>query len=124
MEIRPGGASLPLVERFEDAGVFGGVDASGTGYIEHLRRPDLSLGTYSLGAGTEDLQEPHTEDEVYVVTAGRAKFTSSGETIEVAVGSVFFVAAHEVHRFHDITEDLSVLVFFGPAEGSREAASD
>ena len=108
------------MERFEDAGVFGELDANRTGYVEHLRRADLSLGTYSLEAGAEDLQEPHTEDEVYVVMAGRAKFTSSGETIEVAPGSVFFVAAHEVHRFHDITDDLSVLVFFGPAEGARQ----
>lgn len=107
------------METFEDAGTFGSLDVSGTGYVEHLRRPDLSLGTYSLRAGVEDLQEPHTEDEVYVVTAGRARFTSSGETIEVSAGSVFFVAAHEVHRFHDIAEDLTVLVFFGPAEGSR-----
>jgi len=79
------------VERFDDAGVFGRPDASGTGYVEHLRRPDLSLGTYSLRAGAEDLQEPHTEDEIYAVMAGRARFTSSGETIEVAAGSVFFV---------------------------------
>jgi len=107
------------VETFDEAGTFGSLDAGGTGYVEHLRRPDLSLGTYSLRAGAEDLQEPHTEDEVYVVTAGRASFTSSGETIAVSAGSVFFVAAHEVHRFHDITEDLTVLVLFGPAEGSR-----
>lgn len=112
------------METFKDAGLFGGLDDSGTGYVEHLRRPDLSLGTYSLRAGAEDLQSPHTEDEIYVVTAGRAKFTSSGETIEVAAGSVFFVAAQEEHRFHDITEDLSVLVFFGPAEGARQAVHD
>ncbi len=112
------------MESFQDAGVFGRLDAGGTGYVEHLRRPDLSLGTYSLGAGAEDLQEPHTEDELYVVMAGRAKFTSAGETIAVAAGSIFFVAAHEVHRFHDITEDLSVLVFFGPAEGARQVTSD
>ena len=112
------------MESFEEAGVFGGLDAKGTGYVEHLRRPDLSLGTYSLRAGAEDPQEPHTEDEGYVVTAGRAKFTSSGEAIDVAAGSVFFVEAHEVHRFHDITDDLSVLVFFGPAEGARQAAPE
>ena len=107
------------MEIYGEAGLFGELDESGTGYLEHLRVPDLSLGTYSLRAGSEDTQEPHTEDEVYVVTAGRAKFTSSGETIDVSAGSVFFVAAHEVHKFHDITEDLSLLVFFGPAEGTR-----
>jgi len=116
--VRCSGANLALVETISDAGLFGEPDASGTAYVEHLRRPDLSLGTYSLRTGAEDTQEPHTEDEVYVVTAGRAKFTSSGESIDVAAGSVFFVAAHEVHRFHDVVEDLAVLVFFGPAEGS------
>jgi quercetin dioxygenase-like cupin family protein len=113
--------SLSRVEIFGDAGRFGQLDESGTGYVEHLKVPDLSLGTYSLRAGCVDTQDPHTEDEVYVVTGGRAKFTSSGETIDVSAGSVFFVAAHEVHRFHDITEDLTVLVFFGPAEGSRSS---
>jgi len=34
----------------------------------------------------------------------------------IAEGSVIFVAANVEHRFHDITEDLSVLVFFAPAE--------
>jgi hypothetical protein len=34
-------------------------------------------------------------------------------------GSAVFVPAHEPHRFMDITEDLTALVFFGPAEGSR-----
>jgi hypothetical protein len=35
---------------------------------------------------------------------------------------VIFVAAAVPHRFHDITEDLTLLVAFGPAEGSRSSA--
>jgi quercetin dioxygenase-like cupin family protein len=38
------------------------------------------------------------------------------EDREVSVGSVIFVAAEVEHRFHDITEELAVLVFFAPAE--------
>jgi quercetin dioxygenase-like cupin family protein len=38
--------------------------------------------------------------------------------VDVAAGSTLFVAAHEVHRFHDVTADLTVLVVFAPAEGS------
>ena len=94
---------------------------TGTAYVEHLRRPDLSLGTYSLLAGAEDTQEPHTEDEIYVVTSG-GPGSPAAETVDVAAGSVFYVAAQEVHRFHDITEDLAVLVFFGPAEGTVSAS--
>jgi quercetin dioxygenase-like cupin family protein len=38
------------------------------------------------------------------------------EDREVAAGSVIFVAAEVEHRFHDISEELAVLVFFAPAE--------
>jgi mannose-6-phosphate isomerase-like protein (cupin superfamily) len=107
------------VEVISAAGQYAEPDASGASYEEHLRRPDLSLGTYSLRVGAVDTQDPHDEDEVYVVTAGSGRFTSGAETIDVTAGSVFFVPAHEVHRFHDVTEDLAVLVFFGPAEGTR-----
>ena len=91
----------------------------GTHWAEQFRVPDLSVGTYSLPAGATDDQEPHTEDEVYVVTAGRAAFVAGGQRVEVGPGSVIFVPAGEPHRFADITENLAALVFFGPAEGSR-----
>jgi quercetin dioxygenase-like cupin family protein len=38
------------------------------------------------------------------------------EHLPVAPGSLVFVAANVEHRFHTITEDLSILVFFAPAE--------
>jgi quercetin dioxygenase-like cupin family protein len=88
-------------------------------WVEQLRVPDLSVGTYSIPAGSADDQEPHTEDEIYVVTAGQATFEAGGERVAVAPGSVIFVKANEVHRFTDITEDLATVVIFGPAEGSR-----
>jgi mannose-6-phosphate isomerase-like protein (cupin superfamily) len=90
-----------------------------THWVEQFRVPDLSVGTYSIPAGGTDDQDPHTEDEIYVVTAGRAMFESGGKQVAVAAGSVIFVAAGEVHRFADVTEDLATIVLFAPAEGSR-----
>ncbi|MFD0745189.1 cupin domain-containing protein [Phytohabitans flavus] len=84
--------------------------------------PDLSVGTYCIPVGGEDTQSPHTEDEVYVVAAGRARLTAESGTVDVGPGSVVFVPAGEEHRFTDITEDLTVLVFFGPAEYTRRDA--
>lgn len=107
------------MELIDVAGRYRDPGEVGARYVEQLRRVDLSLGTYSLRAGAIDRQSPHREDEVYVVTAGRGRFTSGGETVEVGPGSVLFVPAEEPHRFHDITTDLAALVFFGPAEGSR-----
>jgi mannose-6-phosphate isomerase-like protein (cupin superfamily) len=93
--------------------------AAPEGYTEHLRVPDLSFGTYRLPAGGTDEQSPHTEDEVYVVTAGRARIVTPDATADLGPGSVVFVPAGEEHRFVDITEDLTLLVFFGPAEYLR-----
>jgi mannose-6-phosphate isomerase-like protein (cupin superfamily) len=90
-------------------------------WTEQLRVPDLSVGTYSIVAGGIDSQSPHTEDEIYLVTAGRAVLESDGERAEVGPGSVIYVPAGEVHRFVDVTQDLALLVLFAPAEESRSA---
>ena len=92
---------------------------AGGPWLEFVRVPDLSAGLYVIEAGGVDPQSPHTEDEVYVVLAGRARFTAGDETRDVAPGDTLFVPAHVPHRFHDVTEELRVIVVFGPAEGSR-----
>ncbi|MGH9509896.1 MAG: cupin domain-containing protein [Terriglobales bacterium] len=96
---------------------------SGKPYREFLRTASMSAGVYSLPAGSEDKQTPHTEDEIYYVVKGRAKFflESKGprRDREVGPGSVIFVGAKADHRFHSITEDLVLLVFFAPPEKSR-----
>lgn len=93
--------------------------ASSAPYLEFLRVPDLSVGLYVLDAGAVDRQSPHTEDEAYIVMSGRGRLLMGDEDVEVGPGSVAFVATGVVHRFHDITERLVILVAFGPAEGSR-----
>jgi quercetin dioxygenase-like cupin family protein len=92
-----------------------------THWAEQLRVPDLSVGTYSIPAGSVDDQTPHTEDEIYVVTTGRAMFEAGGERVAVGPGSVIYVAAGEVHRFADVSEDLATVVLFAPTEGSRSS---
>jgi len=93
--------------------------AAGNHWVEHLRAADLSVGTYSVRRGGIDDQVPHTEDEIYLVTAGQARVEAGGQSVRVSPGSVIFVAAGEVHRFTDITADLAAIVLFAPAEGTR-----
>jgi mannose-6-phosphate isomerase-like protein (cupin superfamily) len=92
--------------------------ASDGPWIEFLRVPSLSMGLYELSAGGADPQQPHTEDEVYYVVRGSATINVAGEDRPVQAGSIIFVGAHVPHRFHSIRQDLSVLVFFAPAEYS------
>lgn len=89
---------------------------SGKLYLEFLREPSLSVGLYVLPAGGADPQQPHSEDEVYYVISGQGAIRVGEEDREVEAGTTVYVAANIEHRFHSITEELRVLVFFAPAE--------
>jgi mannose-6-phosphate isomerase-like protein (cupin superfamily) len=91
-------------------------EEAGKAYIEFLREGFFSGGLYFLKAGSDDPQVPHNEDEVYYVLEGKASFASEGRTEAIGAGSILFVPARAVHRFHSIEEDLAVLVFFAPPE--------
>ena len=91
---------------------------TGDGYSEFLRVPALSAGVYVLAAGAVDRQSPHTEDEIYYVVRGHGRFRHGDQESAADPGDVLFVPAREAHRFHSITEELVLLVVFGPAEGS------
>ncbi|CAE7226283.1 unnamed protein product [Symbiodinium sp. KB8] len=84
-------------------------------WVPIIDRSSLSVGRYRLRAGQQDGQAPHDRDEIYYVVAGAGKFTAAGETRAVTAGDTVFVAAAAEHRFHDITADLDLLVFFSTA---------
>jgi quercetin dioxygenase-like cupin family protein len=98
--------------------------AGGQLYHEFIRSHDLSVGLYVLAAGATDPQGPHTEDEVYYVVSGQGRILVGEEDREVMAGSVVFVAADTVHRFHDIGEEIVALVIFGPAEYTHRVDHD
>jgi mannose-6-phosphate isomerase-like protein (cupin superfamily) len=92
--------------------------ASGEPWLEFMRYPAISVGLYVLEPNEPDRQSPHTEDEIYYVVAGRARISVGDEVRPVGPGDVIYVATAVPHHFHDITERLSLLVVFAPAEGS------
>jgi mannose-6-phosphate isomerase-like protein (cupin superfamily) len=89
-------------------------------YLEFLKVPDLSMGLYILPAGGTDPQSPHTDDEVYYVVSGKAKIKVADEDRVVQAGSIVYVAKNVQHKFHSIEEELTVIVFFAPAEYSNK----
>jgi mannose-6-phosphate isomerase-like protein (cupin superfamily) len=102
--------------RIEGAGVFTAPSDGTTHWVEQLRSDHLSVGTYSIAPGGTDEQVPHTEDEVYVVTTGRAVLSTPSATIAVEAGDAVFVPAREEHRFIEISADFAAFVLFAPPE--------
>jgi mannose-6-phosphate isomerase-like protein (cupin superfamily) len=85
--------------------------AAGGGYEIVHESAGLQLGVYVLVAPEPDRQQPHEDDEVYVVLEGRGTLEVAGELIDLHQGQAAFVPAGADHRFVGY-EQLSVLVIF------------
>ena len=81
------------------------------GYEVVHTSPGLEVGVYVLVAPEPDRQQPHEDDEVYVVLEGRGTLQVEDEQIDLTEGQAMFVAAGAEHRFTGY-ESLSLLVIF------------
>ena len=81
------------------------------GYEILLESPGLEVGVYELRAPEPDRQQPHEDDEIYVVLEGSGVLEVEGERLDANIGDALFVPARARHRFTDY-ERLSVLVVF------------
>jgi mannose-6-phosphate isomerase-like protein (cupin superfamily) len=105
------------VHAFEVAAVKQRLGEAGGGYEAVHESAGLELGVYVLVAPEADHQQPHADDEIYVVLEGTGVLEVEGEPVPVREGSAVFVEAGADHRF-TAYEHLSVLVIFErkPAE--------
>ena len=106
------------MQTFELGEVLAEREKSNRAWLEFLRVPSLSMGVYHLKVGQPDPQQPHTEDEVYYVVSGRAKFRADGQEQVVGPDTLIFVEKAVEHCFYEISEDLTLLVIFAPPEGA------
>ena len=74
----------------------------------------VEIGVYVLVAPEPDRQQPHADDEVYVVLDGSGTLEVEGNPVELHAGNAVFVPAGAEHRFVGY-EQLSVLVVFEKA---------
>ena len=79
-------------------------------FLEFFRKGNLSLEIYK--PEKIDLQNPHEQDEVYIIVAGTGYFQNGDESYPFKTGDLIFVPAHKPHRFYDFSEDFSTWVIF------------
>ena len=96
-----------------------GLAERGGGYEVVHASPGLEVGVYVLVAPEPDRQQPHADDELYVVLEGSGVLDVEGRRLELHEGNAAFVPAGAEHRF-SAYEHLSVLVIFErrPAYGA------
>jgi mannose-6-phosphate isomerase-like protein (cupin superfamily) len=105
---------LGTAEPFDIAGAKDRLAAENGGYEIVHRSPGLEIGVYVLVAPEPDRQQPHDDDEVYMLLDGRGTLEVEGQQVELREGHAVFVPAGAEHRFVGY-EQLSVLVIFEKA---------
>jgi mannose-6-phosphate isomerase-like protein (cupin superfamily) len=83
-----------------------------------LRHGSMKVGLYSPRG--EDIQDPHKQDELYVVVSGSGVFIKHGERRPFQQHDVLFVEAGVDHKFAEFSDDFSAwVIFWGPEGGER-----
>jgi mannose-6-phosphate isomerase-like protein (cupin superfamily) len=106
----PEGA-LRAAQPFDIAGAKARLASGSGGYEVVHRSTGLEIGVYVLVAPEPDKQQPHEDDEVYVVLEGSGVLEVGEERVELREGHAVFVPAGADHRFVGY-EQLSALVIF------------
>jgi mannose-6-phosphate isomerase-like protein (cupin superfamily) len=104
------GALLQVAHAFDIAGATARLAEKGGYEIVH-ESPGLEIGVYVLVAPEPDHQQPHLDDEVYIVLGGQGALEVEGKRVELHEGEATFVPAGAEHGFVGY-EQLSVLVIF------------
>ena len=88
----------------------------GKRYVRSFEHGSMYVEYYSP-IGT-DPQEPHRQDELYVVISGTGVFRYGAERVPFEPGTVLFAPAGAPHRFEDFSDDFSTwVIFYGPDGG-------
>jgi mannose-6-phosphate isomerase-like protein (cupin superfamily) len=88
-------------------------------FAELLQHGSLQVEWYA--PQHEDMQQPHKQDEVYIIASGHGIFLRDGERISFQKGDVLFVPAGMTHRFEGFSHDFATwVIFYGPEGGEKE----
>ena len=97
--------ALQLVDQSEDRA-----------YGVLLEHGSMELGFYKPD-GT-DPQQPHEQDEIYIIQSGSGWFFCGDDRMPFEPGEALFVPAGVVHRFEEFSDDFAAwVVFYGPTGG-------
>jgi len=60
-------------------------------------------------------KNPHNEEELYYILSGSGKLRVGDDTHDIEAGDLVYVEPATEHDFFHITEEVTVLIIFGPS---------
>lgn len=69
----------------------------------------------------KDTQQPHQQDEIYMIASGSSRFFINGNYSHCKTGDFLFVPAGAEHHFEDFSADFATwVIFYGPKGGENQ----
>lgn len=91
----------------------------GVPFVDALKHGSMSVELFA--PRDDDLQQPHDQDELYLIIEGTSGFQLGEEKLSVAAGDVLFVPANTPHHFFSMAPSfMTWAVFWGPTGGESE----
>lgn len=87
-----------------------------TYFLDFLHNSSFEVGVLRLNPGQQDIQGPHSEDELYFVMEGKGYINIVEKNHEIKKGSCIFVPSNTKHYFHGNKERLVVLYVFNSSK--------
>ena len=96
------------------------VKSSSMPFVELMKFGQLTVEYYAP-VGT-DLQNPHVQDELYLIARGHAVLQRNEEQLKVSAGDLVHVPAMMEHRFTEFSDDFATwVIFFGDVKNGRNS---
>ena len=93
----------------------------GLPFAQAMRHGSMSMELFvpALSQLGRDVQQPHRQDELYIVLLGTAELVRGTERSAAQAGDAFFVPAGQAHRFENFSDDFSTWVVFYGLDGGE-----
>ena len=88
------------------------IDQEKSYFLDFFDLEHLQAGILRLRPGEEDMQEPHSIDEVYLVLEGDGFIEIGKKSYNLKRDLFIYVPAKIKHRFYGNTQEIVVIYFF------------
>ena len=102
-----------MTQIYELNNVLSDLENQGGYFMDIVSRKGIQAGILRLHEGDNDIQEPHSVDEVYYVIEGNGFIKINGKDYSIKQGASIFVPAKAEHKFHGNRKDLVIFYVLG-----------
>ena len=88
-------------------------------FVELMKHDTMSVEYFA--PIIKDTQQPHRQDEIYIIASGSSHFFINGNYLNCKAGDLLFVPAGIEHRFEDFSADFATWVIFYGADGGEKS---